>query len=431
MSRTLLHVIKRTFVPFLLVILLIGAFHPSLNLSWNSTASAQEEFQPILPGSRLAGLKPLSSSGSAISTTPVSSSSGVKKKVVYLTFDDGPTKLTDQVLAILSKNKAKATFFVLGEQAERYPEVIRRISEGGHALGNHTYDHVYKKLYHNFSEFWRQIKQTEEILRNITGSRTPLVRAPGGTYGHFDSSYFSLLKRGGYAVFDWDVDTRDSSRKGVPSSEMIRNVKLAELKDQIVVLMHDGAGHEQTIKALPRIIEYYKSHGYEFQSLSSKVKPVQFSIKANGAWGSRIKPTKKWVEDHVVPNAALFQEGRQLVLSTGGVETEMGYGEYELSEGRYKVPLRAAMERLGASVQWSSVNRAAVITWGKKTLTIKVDSNTAEQMTIGKQGSAGVPFALETRGDTVWVPLRSLLGLLGHPIVSVTKDRDYYRVKAL
>src|SRR5690606_22973305 len=120
------------------------------------------------------------------------------------TFDDGPSKHTDEVLKILEEAGVPATFFILGKQAERYPEVVNRIYEAGHAIGNHTYDHNYETLYSSFGAFWAQIKETEEILRQITGERTTLVRAPGGTYGHFDSNYFKWLELGGYRVFDWN-----------------------------------------------------------------------------------------------------------------------------------------------------------------------------------------------------------------------------------
>lgn len=98
--------------------------------------------------------------------------------MVYLTFDDGPSKLTDEILSILEEQQIKATFFVLGEHARKSPEIIYRTAEAGHVIGNHTYNHEYNELYESFTAFWGQIKETEEILREITGSRTSLVRLP-------------------------------------------------------------------------------------------------------------------------------------------------------------------------------------------------------------------------------------------------------------
>ncbi|WP_433945437.1 polysaccharide deacetylase family protein [Paenibacillus sp. SN-8-1] len=395
-----------------------------------STVFAQEEFHTNSSSSQSSAQR-ISVAAPAAPVTTASYKKPTSKKMVYLTFDDGPTKLTDQVLDILSKNKIKGTFFVLGEQAQRYPEVIRRIADGGHVIGNHTFDHEYTKLYHNFSEFWGQIKQTEEILRNITGSRPDLIRAPGGTFGHFDQNYFKLLDQGGYTVFDWDVDTRDSSRKGVPASELIRNVKQAKLKDQVVVLMHDGAGHEQTVKALPEIISYYKAHGYEFGTLSSKVKPVQFSVHVSAVYKGRAQPTEKWITAHVTPNAALFKHAASLILQAGGVETEMKSGEYELSSGHYLVPLRAVLERLGATVLWSNTQQSAQVSWGTRTLTVRTDSNRVELRRKGDQMPTIYQIPLTSRDDAIWIPLRSLLELLGHPIIKAAAGPDNYKVIAL
>ncbi|WP_128100256.1 polysaccharide deacetylase family protein [Paenibacillus sp. DCT19] len=130
------------------------------------------------------------------SNVPTPSENNNQKKTVYLSFDDGPGVHTREVLDILSKEEIPATFFVLGEQAQRNPELIRAIVEDGHAVGNHTFNHNYKQLYSDFKEFWKQIKQTEEVIYGITGLRPNLVRAPGGSYGHFDQSYFDLLQQG-------------------------------------------------------------------------------------------------------------------------------------------------------------------------------------------------------------------------------------------
>lgn len=246
----------------------------------NLAAPAAEKVQPVhtsAVGSAGASAA-LAASQAKKSETPQANNKDKQGKTVYLTFDDGPSPHTDQVLEILREEEVPATFFVLGQQAKRYPEVIRRIVDGGHALGNHTYNHDYDELYASFGQFWKQIKDTEEVLREITGTRTPLVRAPGGTYGHFDKTYFHLLEQGGYQVFDWNVDSGDSKRKGVPASEIIANVKNTKLQDQVIVLMHDGGGHEQTVRALPEIIHYYKKLGYEFRTLSAEQQPVQFSL---------------------------------------------------------------------------------------------------------------------------------------------------------
>src|SRR5690606_38338236 len=98
----------------------------------------------------------------------------------------------------------------------------------------------YKDLYPDFDRFWSQVSRTEAILEKITGEKTRLVRAPGGTYTKFDAFYFYFMEQSGYKVHDWNVDSGDSKRKGVPASEIIANVKNSLLKHEMNVLLHDG-----------------------------------------------------------------------------------------------------------------------------------------------------------------------------------------------
>lgn len=100
-----------------------------------------------------------------------------RQPIVYFTFDDGPSKLTPKVLDILKEHDVKATFFVLGEQAEAREDTVRRVAAEGHALGNHTFDHKYRKLYNSFEQFFSQVKATDEVLKRITGKSVRLLRA--------------------------------------------------------------------------------------------------------------------------------------------------------------------------------------------------------------------------------------------------------------
>ncbi|WP_238178145.1 polysaccharide deacetylase family protein [Paenibacillus contaminans] len=197
---------------------------------------------------------------------------------VYLTFDDGPSVNTPEVLDILREEEVPATFFVLGEMAERQPDMVKRILAEGHSLGNHSYNHVYKELYGDFGVFWKQLQKTEDALERIAGLRPTLVRAPGGTATNFDAFYFYYLETAGYQVHDWNVDSGDSKRSGVPVAEIVRTVKDSPIRGQTVVLMHDGAGHAETAKALPEIIRFYKDKGVKFAVLTPETKPVQFTL---------------------------------------------------------------------------------------------------------------------------------------------------------
>jgi peptidoglycan/xylan/chitin deacetylase (PgdA/CDA1 family) len=201
-----------------------------------------------------------------------------EEPTVYLTFDDGPSKLTGNVLDILKEENIKGTFFMVGEQAQSYPDLVKRVVKEGHAIGNHSYNHVYKELYEDYDGFWKQIKQNEEILFKLSGSYPRLLRAPGGTSTNFDAFYFYYLEQAGYIVMDWNVDCGDSARRNVPASEIIQNVKKAPLRHEMNVLIHDGSGHYSSVQALKEIIRYFKNNGYTFAPLTSEVKPMQFPV---------------------------------------------------------------------------------------------------------------------------------------------------------
>ncbi|MEX2460447.1 MAG: polysaccharide deacetylase family protein [Paenibacillaceae bacterium] len=204
-----------------------------------------------------------------------------KQPTVYLTFDDGPSAQTLKVLAILQKERIKASFFMVGKIAEEHPEWVKQVEKAGHTIGNHSYNHVYKQLYGHIDEFWRQIQQTERILYDICGIKPELVRAPGGTYKHFDAFYYYDMDEAGYTLMDWNMDSGDSTRANVPAKEIVDKVKQSTLRHEVVLLMHDGTGHGQTVEALPEIIQYFKKMGYAFAPLTTKVKPVQSPIAKN------------------------------------------------------------------------------------------------------------------------------------------------------
>ncbi|NMO98070.1 polysaccharide deacetylase family protein [Paenibacillus lemnae] len=348
----------------------------------------------------------------------------VTAKTVYLTFDDGPSGLTGEVLDILNTYKIKGTFFVLGQQAERRPEIIGRIHEEGHAIGNHTYDHNYTELYHKFTAFWNQIKQTEEIIRLITGERPQLVRAPGGTAGKFDAAYFDLLEQGGYKVFDWNVDSGDSKRKGVPADEIVKMSTAPHQGNEAVVLLHDGAGHEETVKALPRIIKYYQKVGYRFDILTPEIKPVQFKVQIEPKKG---QPGSVWIAEHVTVNAALFRQGNHLEVDMNGLAAIFRSGEYRMENGKLLVPLRSAVERLGGRVNWDASNRTAKVWLGGRSWTADPFMGTIQS---GKSQARQVP-EIGMTGHTTWIPLREVLQLSGHPLKAIVSKGNAYKIQTL
>ncbi|WP_238656119.1 polysaccharide deacetylase [Paenibacillus piscarius] len=406
-----------------------GKALPLLSKNNPPTAPVQE-LRPEASGK--AALQPQKAHIQALSAkaaAPAPAAQGKKNKVVYLTFDDGPSAVTPEVLSILQQQGVKGTFFMLGEQAAGRPELVNAVYNQGHAIGNHTYNHNYHDLYSGFTEFWRQIKQTEKTVLEITGFRPQLVRAPGGTFDHFDNTYFGLLKQAGYTVMDWTVDSGDSRRRGVPAAEILRNSAADLSSPRVVVLLHDGSGHEQSAKALPAIIERYKAAGYEFGLLDAQSEPVQFRVSAKAAALHRAKPSEAWITANIVPNAALVTPGKALALEVGGAKARLEPGEYRVEDGQYVVPLRTAVERLGGAVGWNAEERSGTVLWNGRSLTL--DSVRQEISIRSQDGKAElIPASVQLIDSSLWVPLRALLEAAGHPPVEATVHADVRIVKA-
>lgn len=203
------------------------------------------------------------------------------EKVVFLTFDDGPSKtVTPEVLKVLNKHKVKATFFVMGKTLERGGEeaqkILKEVYESGHAIGNHTYSHDYKKLYPgrkvNIDNFVADLEKNEELIQEAIGKEdfhTRVYRAPGGTM-----SWRGMDTLKDYSVannivpIDWNALNKDAEgKKKSPEQLTSEAIKYSEGKDMVVLLMHDTYGKENTAKSLDKLIKWYKDNGYTFKVL--------------------------------------------------------------------------------------------------------------------------------------------------------------------
>lgn len=188
-------------------------------------------------------------------------------KVAYLTFDDGPENInTIAILDTLKENNAVATFYVTGAHAELYPDVLKRIYEEGHAIGNHSYDHDYDKLYPSIDGFMSEMMHTDDVIMKIIGVRPMILRAPGGTIGHFNDIYWQTIKENGYTEHDWNVSSADAAPNHPVAQDFIDNIDFgtSDGKESAIILMHCSEGHEETAKALPKIIQILKDRGYTF-----------------------------------------------------------------------------------------------------------------------------------------------------------------------
>lgn len=205
------------------------------------------------------------------------------KKVVYLTFDDGPsTTNTPKVLDILDQYNVKATFFVLGKSIDtdsQSEELLKQIANNGHAIGNHSYSHDYNYLYPGRiispENFMSDINKCNDALKRVLGEdfKTRVVRFPGG-YWSWDgrTNIRPILDEQGYAIIDWNTLNEDAQGSKKDANQLLECTKknteaLGPNADSIVLLMHDTYGKEATVDALPQIIEYYKSLGFEFKTI--------------------------------------------------------------------------------------------------------------------------------------------------------------------
>lgn len=201
----------------------------------------------------------------------------ISQPKVALTFDDGPNEpYTSEILDILKRYNVKATFFVLGKNVERYPDVTRRIAEEGHAIGNHTYDHPYLFI-QSKSHIQNEIQRAEECIFKATNKRTNLFRSP---YGADNNWVYHVVKEIGYITIEWSVTGHNGGKK-IPQDKIVRNV-LREVKNGAIVLLHDGdrlikgADRRDMVKALPVIIESLQQKGYQLVTV-----PQLLGIKNN------------------------------------------------------------------------------------------------------------------------------------------------------
>jgi len=193
----------------------------------------------------------------------------IKQKTIALTFDDGPhPRYTPQILKILEEHRIPATFFVIGQNAQRNPEVLKQIQGGGHQIGNHTYSHV--KLPNVASQAIKEeLEKTREIIQAATGQTTHLFRPP---FGAFDARSLAELAIRRFDAVLWSVDSRDWTRPGV--EEIRRNI-LSSVQGGSIILCHDD--NEQIAEALPGILRTLKQRGYRFVTIPELVSP--------SAWG--------------------------------------------------------------------------------------------------------------------------------------------------
>ncbi|MBO1627019.1 peptidoglycan-N-acetylglucosamine deacetylase [Bacillus arachidis] len=192
---------------------------------------------------------------------------GQERKVAYLTFDDGPSKYTAELLNILQQNDAKATFFLIGENVKQFPELVKREKEEDHYVGMHSMTHNYKKLYTN-GEYVNEMKVNQNLIANILGESPKLTRPPYGSMPGLNESLRNKTVEENFKVWDWTIDSLDWKYNKIPvdaaSAQIAQHVLGNVTKPQEVILMHDI--HPQSVAAVPAIIKGLKEKGYELEA---------------------------------------------------------------------------------------------------------------------------------------------------------------------
>ena len=200
-------------------------------------------------------------------------------KKVYLTFDDGPSIYTGQILDTLNKYGVKATFFVVGTEDENRLEDYRRIVEEGHTLGMHSYSHKYNELYKSEESFVQDLEKLRDFLYETTGVWTNYYRFPGGSSNKVSQvdlqDCISYLHENGMEYFDWNITAKDDTgikiSKDMVASNVLHNIHQYE---EAMVLMHDAGTKKMVADALPQIIEALLEQGAEILPIDENTSPI-------------------------------------------------------------------------------------------------------------------------------------------------------------
>ena len=221
----------------------------------------------------------------ATTTTTTQSPEEKQRKVAYLTFDDGPSENTGKILDILDEYNVKATFFVIYHKnmESAYRDIVAR----GHTIALHTYSHSYRKIYKSEDAYFSDLQKIHDFVQETTGVDSRIMRFPGGSSNTISRKYnkgiMKKLKKSvvekGYIYHDWNVDSTDAAGVNRPVETLLKNVKkdlTSHRKSDI--LMHDtGSSKQTTVDALPAIIEYIRSEGYEMEALTEDSPVIRHS----------------------------------------------------------------------------------------------------------------------------------------------------------
>ncbi len=209
----------------------------------------------------------------------------LSSKTIYLTFDDGPSSRTPEILKILKDNGVKATFFVIN--GGKHNHYMQDIVADGHTIALHSYSHDYAKIYASDEAYFADLQQISDVVYNETGVRTQLIRFPGGSSNTKSKKYnqgimtrlTQEVERQGYVYFDWNLSSGDANGNSVPANTIINNCRKVPKSNAVIVLMHDAGAKRTTVEALPQVIAYYKAAGCTFAALDVSAPPAHQRVQ--------------------------------------------------------------------------------------------------------------------------------------------------------
>ena len=204
---------------------------------------------------------------------------------VYLTFEDGPSDTTEELLDVLKAKNVKATFFVVGKEDAKSQEIYRRIVEEGHTLGMHSYSNKYSELYHSEENFKQDLAKLRGYLLGVTGTEAVYYRFPGGSSNQITNvpmeNLIHYLNQNGMVYFDWNISSGDTTASAYTSDEIVANVMSDVVKYKTsVVLLHDAEDLGISPEGLEKLIDALVESGAEILPIDKDTSVIQY-IKAD------------------------------------------------------------------------------------------------------------------------------------------------------
>lgn len=203
-----------------------------------------------------------------------------EEKVLYLTFDDGPSAVTEKVLDRLKEMDVKATFFVVYKEGTDAELILKRIVEEGHGIGVHSGSHQYENIYFSVESFLDDFNLVSQWIEDVTGVKPDIFRFPGGSLSphnqRISTPLIAEMMRRGYVYYDWNISAEDASNK-VSTRSIVNSIHrgIAD-KKRGFILAHDGPQNHYIIDALPEVIQNAEEMGYRFKKIESTIQPIQF-----------------------------------------------------------------------------------------------------------------------------------------------------------